>query len=216
MPEADLAAITKGYGTFAAAKDKWLESQPLAAVPARGTSKRKRLQVSKLDRRLSIGFDFLSWQKGLDPVDSSQSGLPLSQYCKHKWTYDGAVPKSVKVWVRRCVDAAIEVRDHKRPWKVGPTLKRKKLGLVPREHRSRQYGLQGRPVMAPILREALFDWFLSVRSAVATRTPPKLALLKAKAIASEMLGEMGAHGAVHSTAQFRHGLVVPLEEGVRR
>ena len=49
-------------------------------------------------------------------------------------------------------------------------------------------------MMAPMLREALFDWFLSVRASVAARIPPKLVMHKAKMIATEMLGEMRRTG----------------------
>ena len=49
---------------------------------------------------------------------------------------------------------------------------------------------KGGPVLAPMLRESLFDWFLSVRASVAARISPKLVLLKAKMFATEMLGEM--------------------------
>ena len=47
---------------------------------------------------------------------------------------------------------------------------------------------------APMLREALFDWFCSVRASVAARIPPKLVLMKAKAFATEMLREMRRTG----------------------
>ena len=47
---------------------------------------------------------------------------------------------------------------------------------------------------APMLREALFDWFCSVRASVAARIPPKLVLMKAKGLATEMLREMRRTG----------------------
>ena len=49
-------------------------------------------------------------------------------------------------------------------------------------------------MLAPMLREALFDWFCSIRASVLTRIPPKLVLLQAKAIATAMLHEMRRTG----------------------
>ena len=48
--------------------------------------------------------------------------------------------------------------------------------------------------MVPMLRETLYDWFLSVRSAVATRIPPKVVRMKADALATSLVQEMGRTG----------------------
>ena len=101
---------------------------------------------------------------------------------------------SVKVWVARCIKAAQQVAEKSRPWKAPPSLQRKKLRFCPRGSRMRQFGLQGRLVMAPMLREALFDRFCSVRASVLTRIPPYLVLLQAKAIGTAMLHEMRRTG----------------------
>ena len=197
-----LSSVTADYGTFSVAKAEWLASMPTAARAARGASKRKLLSISKVDHRIAVGLEYLNWAKETDTADSSLLGSSsldssrrqLHAFCKHKWAYEGGVPKAVKMWLTRCIKAAQVVDTGNQPWKVGPTLQRSKFALVPRQHRLRMYGLQGRPVLAPMLRENLFEWFCSLRASITVRVPSKLLMLKAKCIASEMLGEMRRTG----------------------
>ena len=120
-------------------------------------------------------------------------GLPVSFldiFCKELWTYSGKVPKKDKVWQRRCIAQARLIQSGVHPWKIGKAMRSRSSSFVPRHLRARKSGLQGRLVKAAMLRESLFDWFLSIRGAVATRNPTKIVLLKAKALASDMLREM--------------------------
>ena len=104
------------------------------------------------------------------------------------------MPKAQKVWVQRAIKEAMQVSTNDQPWKVGTALRLSRQAIVPRSLRLRNYGRQGAPVLAPMLREALFDWFLCIRTCVAARIPPKLVLLKAKRIATELLSEMRKTG----------------------
>ena len=83
------------------------------------------------------------------------------------------------------------------PWKAGLVARRSQIGLVPRTYRLYRYGLQGRPAKALMLREALFDWLVSIWGlcvCVCARIHPKVVLMKGKALASELLGEMRRTG----------------------
>ena len=175
-------------GVFTAAKDEWLLKHPKAPRAPRGSTKRRLYRISKLDHRIAVGLEYMQWVKGLDQVSGTKH--KISDFCKHKWSYGRIVPKAVKVWIARCIQSAEEMTEGLRPWKAGSSLRRNKYALVPRQQRMRRYGLQGRPMWAPMLRETLFDWFLSVRASVKARLPAKLVLNKAKMIATEMLAEM--------------------------
>ena len=184
----ELTAITENYGIFTAAKEEWLLKHQNAPRAPRGSTKRRANRLSKLDHRIAIGLEYMQWVKGFDRVGGSK--LQVSNFCKHKWSHGRIVPKAVKMWVTRCIKSAEEITTGLQPWKVGTSLRRNKLALVPRQHRMRKYGNQGRPMWAPMLRETLFDWFLSIRASVKARLPVKLVLIKAKMIATEMLAEM--------------------------
>ena len=188
----ELAAVTRDYGTFLVARDDWVSTLP-PAVQSSGKNKSRNLQrLTKMDHRIAIGIEYLAWIQGQSSLDSSK--FQLAPFCNHKWG-PGPVSKPRKMWVTRCIKAAQEVADKSRPWKVGSSVRQgQNTKICPRPFRLRQYGLQGRPVMAPMLREALFDWFCSVRASVLTRIPPKLVLLQAKAIATAMLHEMRRTG----------------------
>ena len=184
MSPAELAIVTANYDTFALAKAQWLALVPRAPRPARGTPKREATRISRLDHRIAVGMEYLKWAKEVS------TKFQLSAFCMFKWKYTGVVPKKQKMWLTRCIKAALQVSTGSQPWKVGASLRLSKRRLVPRSLRARGYGRQGAPALAPMLRETVFDWFLSVRASVAARIPPKLVLMKAKCIATELLSEM--------------------------
>ena len=119
---------------------------------------------------------------------SASAKYQISRFCKSRWSYSGRVPKKTKVWVRRCIDAAQDIQEEKSFRKYGVQIRSKaNAKVIRRDMRCRQYSLAGRPMKAPMLREALWEWFVSVRGAVAARIPAKVVLLKAKQIATDMV-----------------------------
>ena len=195
LPPEELSAVTVDYGTFAVAKAEWLATVPRAPRLNRGSSKGAVNRVSKMDHRIAIGIEYFNWLKtvstdvqGVGVVTDVPVRHRVSEFCKHKWTYGRVVPRAVKMWVSRCIKAGQAVSTGRQVWKTGSCVRRHKFALVPRPFRMRAYGLQGRPVMAPMLREALFDWFLSVRASVKARIPQRMVLSKAKAVATDLLG----------------------------
>ena len=118
--------------------------------------------VSKLDHRVSIGLEYFAWAQAEGLSDSSK--YHLSRFCKPRWSYSGTVPKKVKVWVRRCISDAKDIQEEKSFWKYGQHVRnRVNAKVIRRELRLRKYSLAGRPAKAPMLREALWEWFVSVR-----------------------------------------------------
>lgn len=184
----ELAECTATYATFALAKAEWLRTHPTAPGAQRGASSKCVYHLNKLDHRIATGMAYLQWRAGFDRL--SQPENHLVEFCKHHWQVSGKVPKTKKVWLSRCIKDAEAVKDEVKPWKMTRFNRAPSRRHVPREFRMRNYGQQGRPHIAPMLREALFDWFISIRASVCARLTPKLALIKAKAIATEMLGEM--------------------------
>ena len=53
---------------------------------------------------------------------------------------------------------------------------------------------QGLPYKRPLIRELLWDWFVDIRRSLGTRSSPKFVLMKAKAIAKEVLSQQRAEG----------------------
>ena len=189
----DRLAITVDYQSFMEAREVWHGLQPPVGDSKRRKLKTQQRSVSKFDHRVSIGLEYFAWALAQGLSDSSK--YQISRFCKSRWSYSGPVPKKTKVWVRRCIDQAKGIQDGKSFWKYGKHVRNKmNAKVVRRDLRSRKYSLAGRPPTAPMLRDALWDWFVSVRSAVAARIPAKVVLLKAKQIATEMVKHMRTAG----------------------
>ncbi|MCP3916844.1 MAG: hypothetical protein GY711_14935 [bacterium] len=60
--------------------------------------------------------------------------------------------------------------------------------------RVRAAGRQGRPRKCPLVGEALFDWFCSIRASVKGRLPPSVVLTQASALAAEITADRVAFG----------------------
>ena len=146
----------------------------------------------KLDYRIGLGLEFLGWASSEEGMASASSRF--ATFSKHKWQLQ-VVEKKTRQFVKRCSVLASDVRDNEKVWKASKGNNCAKSIGVPRASRLRSLGLQGRPVKASSLREGLWDWFVSVRSSVAVRIPPKLVILQGKALASAMIKEMERTGA---------------------
>ena len=189
----DRLAVTEDYRSFMEAREVWLALQPPREDLQRRQSKTQQKMVSRLDHRVSIGMQYFAWALASGLSDSSK--YQISRFCKSRWSYSGTVPKKTKVWVRRCIDSAKDIQEEKSFWKYGQHIRSKaNAKVVRRELRSRKYSLAGRPTKAPMLRDALWEWFVSVRGAVAARIPSKVVLLKAKQVANEIVKHMQTSG----------------------
>ena len=146
----------------------------------------------KVDYRIGLGLEFLGWASSEEGMASASSRF--ATFSKHKWQLQ-VVEKKTRQFVKRCSVLASDVRDNEKVWKASKGNNCAKSIGVPRSSRLRSLGLQGRPVKASSLREGLWDWFVSVRSSVAVRIPPKLVILQGKALASAMIKEMERTGA---------------------
>ena len=189
----DRLAVTEDYQSFMEAREVWLALQPPVGDSNGRQSKARQRMVSKLDHRVSIGMEYFAWAlaQGL----SASAKYQISRFCKSRWSYSGQVPKKTKVWVRRCIVCAKDIHEEKSFWKYGVQIRSKaNAKVIRRDMRCRQYSLAGRPMKAPMLREALWEWFVSVRGVVAARIPAKVVLLKAKQIGTELVKHMQKSG----------------------
>jgi len=117
----------------------------------------------------------------------------LKDYACQKWSYDKDVPKNTKVWLARCLKLAKQLKADGSLLAFSQRLARAS-GVSPTKQAYRRTGQQGRPFKAAVLRQALFEYFVSIRASVAARIPPRFLILKAKAMAEECLAEMRSRG----------------------
>jgi len=189
-PLGELREICESYSSFYDAQRDFVASASASRSSSAVAVKapRPRAHAFKVQYRLAIGRRYLEWQRsdvGLASKDSANA------FAKTLWSYPtGAVPKKDKQFLHRCRILALAVNDGTivssgRANKVADLG-----GRVKREVRCRFRGRQGRPVVAEFLDEAVWDWFVMMRSAVVARIPPKLVLMKAKAFAAEAVSEM--------------------------
>ena len=143
----------------------------------------------KFDYRIGIGLEYLAWLETEEGKASAKSALKA--FSAMKWALKD-VPKRTRSFVRRCALAADDFKSAVCVWKA-QSVRLSGTGVA-RPQRLRRCGKAGRPVKAMCLREAVWDWFVSVRSAVATRIPPKLVLSKAQALATDLVKEMSRTG----------------------
>ena len=143
----------------------------------------------KLDYRIGIGLEYLTWADTDEGKASATN--KLRSFATKKWLLKD-VPKKTRQFVSRCGAIADEHKSSAKVWKAPHV--RCSRDEVHRSHRLRASGQSGRPVKAMCLREGIWDWFVSIRAAVATRIPPKLVIAKGKALASEMVKEMARTG----------------------
>ena len=96
------------------------------------------------------------------------------------------------MWVSRCGKEAKKVEDLQKPvTTLGPLRRPYARGTqVPTQLLRRSRGTQGRAIKLPELHAALYEYFLMIRSAVATRISTKLMLIAARTIAQDLTVEM--------------------------
>lgn len=171
-------------------QDEFYASREVAvASPSVRVGGRGCKPAYKFDYRVGLGLEYLAWadtDKG-----KASAKCSLKAFSETKWLLKD-VPKKTRAFVRRCAIAAEEFKSGDKIWKT--TGVRQSGQGVARPQRLRKGGNAGRPVKAMCLREGIWDWFVSIRSAVATRIPPKLVLVKAQALASELIKEMERTG----------------------
>lgn len=191
----ELDRVTASHDAFRLAEEGWYKARP--SVKPSGMSKRRILQLSRLDHRIAVGLDVKAWCTQQDKHWSKQlrSDVVRSKYVRYaraKWAYI-EVPKNVRVWLARCYDAAGEASVSQSG--ILPSGRLAKAGGATKGRMTlRRRGKQGRPVKAAALREELFEWFVSLKAAVAGRFPPKLLMVKARAMCCELLSEMKRTG----------------------
>ena len=206
MSPGEFALVAVDYHTFMDAQDEWLtENKPVVkpegnawkrSLPTTGQTKSGR----KLAYRIAWGERYLEWACGTSASASAQleatSKLRLTEFSRQYLGYKNAVPRSSTMWLKRCILVA-------EAYKRGEVheLERGHVRLVNGQSqalsgrmRMRRRGLQGRPMKCRALAESLFDWFVSIRSAVTARIPPRLLLNQARAFAAMLLQEMRKTG----------------------
>ena len=99
-------------------------------------------------------------------------------------------PKKDRVWLRKCIAEAAANGEENRsaaPHSRGGRRPSRATESTPDRFLSRRRLRQGAPYKTPMIREALWDFFVDIRRSVASTVSPKLLLLKAREIAETVL-----------------------------
>ena len=142
--------------------------------------------------RLTVGKRYKDWRAAAGAV----SKTPYADFVREYFQFQGRrVEGSQKEFVKRCAWLAAEKETGKNVTGKG----RLHTGvmrntLVKPASARRRPGLGGPKPKAGFLREALFDWFVDMRSAVACRLPPKFVMHHAEMMADEIIRGMARTG----------------------
>ena len=107
-------------------------------------------------------------------------------------------PKKDRVWLTRSVQDAtanqIELESPAPRSLAGGVRRTVAVERTPDNFLSRKRLRQGPPVKAPLIREALWDFFVDLRRSIASVVSPKFLLMKAREIAEAVLEAQRATG----------------------
>lgn len=105
-------------------------------------------------------------------------------------------PKKDRVWLSSCIELANEADGDLKSLALGArgVKATSASARTPAALRMRRKGTQGAPFKCAVIREALFDWFVDIRTSVATNITPRLVLMKAKELGEIALAQMRKSG----------------------
>ena len=193
LPGDKLLAICDSYASLKAAEADWLAAFPRVRSASVKLSAARQKQSSTVRHRLAVGAAYWRWRRS---SDGACSAAPLRDFnlvrsspaqCRSR------VLKKDRVFLARCAKLAqaaeggcnvLEARGRGGRTRIGAGRK------VPSQYLRRRRGNQGPRYVAGFLREELSDWFVSIRSAVHGRIPPKFVLAHAQGLASKVVREM--------------------------
>ena len=143
--------------------------------------------------RLTVGKRYKDWRAAAGAV----SKTPYADFVRDCFHFQGKkVEDSQRKFVKRCAQLAAEEEAGKNVTARGrPHKGVLRCTLVPPRLARRRRSLVGPKCKAGFLREALWDWFVDIRSAVACRIPPKFVLKQAQNMANEVVQDMARTGA---------------------
>ena len=170
----------------------WTEAEwqaSLAPVGKRPTIFRHQNNTSTLvSYRIAVGMAYHDWRAAAGANSKSM----YAEFARSYFEMRGQrLERSHREFVKRCALQA----------KQGFVLRPKGAPLHARDHfltddkrRRRRRGRQGRKCRAGFLRDALWDWFVDIRSAVKCRLPAKIVLGQAQRMADQISRDMARTG----------------------
>ena len=224
LPADRQKALCQSYDVWAAAKTKWLQSfrdearagergrrwprragssaadkaarrekrRSRAALGGLGGQTRER-RTTTLVKKLALGRRFQDWRLS---EQGRQSKAPYADFVRSLQQVSGTVPKALKMRVKRAADllkegSAEAMLAGGRQGTPTTVAQRER----PRSTRCRLMQGSSPHSLGGPLQEDLWDWFLDIRSSVATYLPAKVLLIKAKEIAGTILRASARTGA---------------------
>ena len=139
-----------------------------------------------------VGRAFHDWRAAA----GAASKAPYADFVRYWFGLQGKkVDSARKMFVKRSSELATEKdKGANVSLKGAPTLRVLRSSLVGSQVRRRRTLHQGPRPRAGFLREALWDWFVDIRQAVACRIPPKFVLRQAERMADACVKDMARTG----------------------
>ena len=146
-----------------------------------------------VSHRVVVGSAFHDWRAAA----GAASKTPYADFVRDYFHFQGnKVALSETKFVTRCAHLVAEQKAGINVDSKGrPHCGILRGSLVPPALARRRRNTGGPKVKAGFLREALWDWFVDIRSAVACRIPPKFVLKYAQDMANEVVRDMARTGA---------------------
>ena len=189
-----LAEVTESIDAFAAAHSEWLRAHADHAKAVDVLQGTKKRSAFKVNFKRAMGLRYLSWRAGSGKDSRSQHKdflLSIREYP------DRRPPKKDRVWLRGCQalaeDEELQLDSLARRCHEGKRQPNAKSG-TPDRFLLRRRGRQGAPFKCPVVRELLFDWFVDMRSSIASNLTPRFVLMKARELAGHALKHMRETG----------------------
>ncbi|MCP4239045.1 MAG: hypothetical protein GY772_00615, partial [bacterium] len=170
------AALSPSEKAALLAKSAEPENQAILPVASRRAHIRRRRHDGSLALKRVHGRLFANWCAGRG-VDVTKR-LPWGTMAKFWATMGASAVRTPRYMLRQAREFLSS---------GGHVAASSSATAVPTERRHRKCGMQGRPPLAGGLRESLFEWFCSIRGAVATRIPLSCLAAQARLLREECL-----------------------------
>ena len=181
------------YHSLKELQSEWRRCLPKAEKKQAALADRKRSRHAyKLRQRLLLGSEFLRW-RATDGAKSLHFHVDFLRH--HRQDDSAAICKADKEMLKRCISLATQSAAGGNVGEYGVRHYSSACLRKPAELKRRR-GLQGRKATCPYIREALWDWFVDARFTAQCRITPKLAMLQARSIATEVVRHMRDEGIV--------------------
>ena len=161
-------------------------------MPAQRTVNKLTYHSSTITYKIVVGRAFHDWRA----APGAASKAPYADFVRYWFGLQGKkVDSARKMFVKRSSELATKQdKGENVTLRGAPCTRVMRASLVRSGARRRITCQQGPRPRAGFIREALFDWFVDIRNAVACRIPPKFVLRQAERMADACVKDMARTG----------------------